>query len=206
MFHQPGWITSWNQDLDSPVDCKEIKPVSSKGNQLWIFIGRTDTEAPIVRPPDAKSQLVGKDTDAGKDWRQKKRAAEDQMVGWHYWLNEHEFEQTLGDTEGQRSLAWCSLWGCRVRHDLETEQPQYLHFHTFNVEDADQSLVGELNPTYHGATKPGCLNHWSQSALEPVLQLPNLWATTRESMHFNERAHVTQWRSHMPQLRLSAAK
>ena len=110
MFHQLGWTTSWNQDLDSPVDCQEIKPVNPKGNQFWIFIGRTDTEAPVVWPPDVKSQLIGKDPDAGKGWRQKKRAAEDQMVGWHHWLNGHEFEQTLGDNEGQRSLAcWKSM-------------------------------------------------------------------------------------------------
>ena len=92
---------------ESPLDCKEIKPVNLKGNQFWIFIGRTDTEAeiPILWPPDAKSWLIRKDPDAGKDWRQgEKRAAEDEMVG-------HEFEQTLGDSEGQGSLACCSPWG-----------------------------------------------------------------------------------------------
>jgi len=77
------------------------------------FIGRIDTEAPILWPPYAKSWLIGKDLDAGKDWGQKKRAAEDEMVGWHHRLSGHEFEQTLGDSEGQGSLVCCSPWGCK---------------------------------------------------------------------------------------------
>ena len=90
------------------------KPVSPKGNQPWIFIGRTDAEAetPILWPPDVKSQLIGKDPDAGKDWRQtEKGMIEDKMVGQHHRLNGHEFEQALRDGEGQGSLACCSPWG-----------------------------------------------------------------------------------------------
>ena len=96
--------------LESPLDCKEIKPDNPKGNQPWIFTGRTDAkaEAWILWPPDVKSWLIGKDPDAGKDWRQEKGTAEDEMVGWHHQLNGHEFEQTLGDREGQGSLAFCS--------------------------------------------------------------------------------------------------
>ena len=93
--------------LESPLDNKEIKLVHPKGNQPWIFIGRTDAEAeaPILWLPDAKSQLIGKDPDAGKDWGQEeKQATEDEMNGWHHWLNGHEFEGTLGDSEGQGSL------------------------------------------------------------------------------------------------------
>ena len=89
--------------LESPLDWKEIKAVHPKGNQSWIFIGRTDAEgeAPIFWPPDVKSWLTGKDPDAGKDWRQEgKGTAEDEMVGWHHRLNGHEFEPTLGDSEG----------------------------------------------------------------------------------------------------------
>ena len=88
--------------------------VTWTGNQSWVFIGRTDVKAetPILWPSDAKSRLTGKDSDAGKDWEQEKKGmTEDEMVGWHHWLNEHEFEQTLGDGEGQRSLAWCCPWG-----------------------------------------------------------------------------------------------
>ena len=81
--------------LESPLDCKEIKPVNPKGNQLWIFIGRIDVEAeaPIFWPSDAKSQLIGKDPDAGKDWRQEKETTEDEMVGWHHRLDAHEFDK-----------------------------------------------------------------------------------------------------------------
>ena len=111
--------------LESPLDCKEIQPVRSKGNQPWMFIGRTDAkaEASILWPPDAKSQLIGKDPDAEKDWRQvEKGMAEDKMVGWHHWLNGYECEKTPGDIEGPGSLACCSPWDHRVRNDLATEQ------------------------------------------------------------------------------------
>ena len=112
--------------LDSPSDCKEIKPVNLKGNQPWIFTGRTEAEveAPVLWPPDAKSQLIGKDPDAGIDWRQEEKGAtEDEMIGWCYWLNGHEFEQALGDREGQGSLVCCRPWGHRIGHDWATEQP-----------------------------------------------------------------------------------
>ena len=80
--------------LESPLDCKEVNPDNPKGNQSWIFIGSTDAEAkaPILWPPDAKNWLIGKDPDAGKDWRQKKGMTEDEMVEWHHWLDGHEFE------------------------------------------------------------------------------------------------------------------
>ena len=96
--------------LESPLDCK-IEPVNLKGNQPWILIGRTGAEAPILWPPDTKSQLIRKDPDAGKDWRQEKGMTEDEMVRWHHWLNARESEQTLGEGEGQRSLGCCSPWG-----------------------------------------------------------------------------------------------
>ena len=98
-----------DKTLESPLDCKEIKSVHPKGNQPWRFIRRTDadSEALILRPPDRKSRLTGKDPDAGKDGRQKKkRAAEDKMVRQHHQLNGHEFEQTPGDTGGQRRLGY----------------------------------------------------------------------------------------------------
>ena len=102
-----------------PLDSKEIKPVKPKGNQSWLSIGRTDAEAeaPILWPTDAKSWLIGKDPDAGKDRRREKWVTEDEMVGWHHWLNGHEFEQTLGDTDWQGSLVGCSPWG---RKELDT--------------------------------------------------------------------------------------
>ena len=102
--------------LESPLDSQEIKPVNPKGNQPWIFIGRTDaeTKAPVFWPPNAKSQLTGKDPDTGKDWGQEEKGTtEDEMVGWHHRLNGHEFEQIPGAGDGQGGLMCCSPWGCR---------------------------------------------------------------------------------------------
>ena len=96
------------------VDCKEIKPVNPKGNQSWIFIGRTDAEAeaPILWPPDVKNWLIGKDPDAGKDWRREEKGmTEHEMAGWHHWLNGHEFEWTQGIGDGQGGLECCNSWG-----------------------------------------------------------------------------------------------
>ena len=114
--------------LESPLDSKEIKPVNPKGNQLWILIGRTDAEAktPIVGPHDVNSQLVGKDPDAGKDWRQKeKRAAEEEMVGWHHQFNGHELGQTWEMVRERE--AWCATgqgvsWS---QHDLAIEKATF---------------------------------------------------------------------------------
>ena len=110
------------QSLDSPLNCKEIKPVNPKGNQSWIFIGRTDAEAetPILWPPDAKSWLIWKDPDAGKDWEQEEKGmTEDEIVGWHHQLDGHEFEQALGVGDGQGSLACYSPWGLKESDTTE---------------------------------------------------------------------------------------
>ena len=118
------WIVLLEKALESPLDYKEMKPVNPKGNQLWIFTGRTDSEAeaPILWSR-LQSRLIGKDPDAGKDWGQKKkRVTENEMVGWHHQLNGHEFEQTPGDAEGQEGLACCSPWSRKVRHNLATKQ------------------------------------------------------------------------------------
>ena len=101
--------------LEKPLDWREIKPVNPQGNQSWIFTGRTiaEAEAPILWPPDAKSRLIGKDPNAGKDWRQKEKGTtEDGMIRYHHQLNGHESEQTPGDNGGQRSLTCC----CPRRH------------------------------------------------------------------------------------------
>ena len=105
------WIVVLEKTLESPLVYKEIKPVNPKGSQSWIFMGRTDAEAeaPILWPSHVKSQLIGKDPDAWKDWRQEEKVStEDEMVKWHHRLDGHEFEQTPGDSEGQGSLAYCS--------------------------------------------------------------------------------------------------
>ena len=107
---------------ESPLGIKEFKPVHPKGDQAWIVIGRTDAEAPILCPPDAKSWLIGKDRYSGKDWgQQEKSMTEDEMVGWHRWLNGQEFEHTPGVDEGQGCLLCCSPWGHK-ESDLGTEQ------------------------------------------------------------------------------------
>ena len=108
------WTMVLEKTLESLLDCRDIQPVPSKGNQSWIFIGRTDAEAetPILWLPDVKNWLIGKDPDAGKDWRQEEKGVtEDEMVGWHHRLDGHEFEQALGVGDGQGSLECCSPWG-----------------------------------------------------------------------------------------------
>ena len=123
-----GWVKNWcfqiavlEKTLESPLDYKEIKSVNPKGNQPWICIGRTtaEAEAPVLWPSDVKSRLIGKDPDAGKGWEQEKGMAEDEMVGWHYWLSGHAFEQTPGDGEGQASLVCCGPWGRRESDIIE---------------------------------------------------------------------------------------
>ena len=121
LYHKFGWVLkNWcfqtvvlEKTLLCLLDFEEIKPVHLKGNQSWIFIGKTnaEAEAPILWPPDLKSRLIGKDPDAGKDWRQEEKGAtEDEMLGWHHRLDGYNFEQTLEDREGQGSLACCSPW------------------------------------------------------------------------------------------------
>ena len=118
------WTVVLKKTLESPLDCKQIESVDPKGNQCWIFIGRTDVEAetPILWPSDVKSQFIGKDPEAGKDWGQEEKGTtEDEMVGWHHRLNGHEFEKASGVGDGQGSLACCSPWGRKVGHDWVTE-------------------------------------------------------------------------------------
>ena len=118
------WIVVLEKTLESPLDIKEIKPVNPKGNQSWIFIGRTDAEAeaPVLGPPDAKSWLTGKDPDAGKDWRQKvKGVAQDEIIRQHHWLSGHESEQTPGNNNGQWSLTFYSPRVCK-ESDMTKQQ------------------------------------------------------------------------------------
>ena len=116
--------------LESPLESKEIQPVRSKGNQSWIFIGRIDAEVetPIVWLPDVKNWLIGKDPDAGKDWRQEEKGTtEDEMVGWHHRLDGYEFEQVVGAGEGQGGLAYCSPWDWKesdTTEQLNWTEPQ----------------------------------------------------------------------------------
>ena len=131
------WTVVLEKTLESRLDCMEIQPVHPKGDQPWIFIGRMNilpisdakAEAPKPRPPDSKNWLIGKDPDVGKDWgREEKKATEDEMVGWHHWLKGHESEQTLGDSEGQGSLACC-----RPRGHKELDTTERLNNNSNNI-------------------------------------------------------------------------
>ena len=127
------WCWRW-KTLASPLDCKEMQPVHPKGNQHWIFIGRTDaeTEALILWPPGAKNWLLGKDPDAGKDWREEEKGTtEDEMVGWHHWLDGHEFEHVLGVGDGWGSLECCSPWG--LKESNATEQLNWTELLDFSI-------------------------------------------------------------------------
>ena len=122
------WTVVLEKTLESPLDCKEIQPVHPKGDQSWVFIGRTDVEAktPVLWPPDAKSWLIWKDPDAGKDWGQEEKGTtEDERVGWHHWLNGRGFRWTPGVGDGQGGLA-CFMELQRVGHDWATELNWYL--------------------------------------------------------------------------------
>ena len=125
------WTVMLKKTLESPLDWKEIKLINPKGNQSWIFIGRTDAEAET--PNTVATWLTGKDPDAGKDWRQEEKGmTEDKMVGWHHRLNGHEFEQALGDGEGQGSLACCSPWGFKESDRTEQLNLTELNFSTLS--------------------------------------------------------------------------
>ena len=122
------WTVVLEKTLESPLNSKGTKLVNPKGNQPWLFIGKTNAkvEALILWPPDVKNWLIGKDPDAGKDWGQEEKGVtEDEMTGWHHQLNGLEFEQTQGDNEGQGSLACWNTWGHKeMAVDWGTEQQQ----------------------------------------------------------------------------------
>ena len=120
------WTVVLEKTLESPLDCKEFQPVHPKGDQSWVFIGRTHVEAetPILWPPDVKGWLIWKDPDSGKDWRwEGKGMTEDEMVGWHHGFDGHACEQAPGVGDGQRSLVCCSPWGCK-----ELDMPKRLNW------------------------------------------------------------------------------
>ena len=146
------WTVMLKKTLESPLDCKEIKPVNPKGNQSWIFIGRTDAEAEalILWAPDAKNQLTGKDPEAGKEWGQEEKGMTEEMIGWHDQLNGHEFEQAPGAGDGQGSLVCCSPWGCkespRLRDWTElTDRSYYLSVTSVHITVSRPLWFGTYN-------------------------------------------------------------
>ena len=156
------WTVVLEKTFESPLESKEIQPVHPKGNKSWIFFGRTDAKAEttIFWPPDAKHWLIGKDPDAGRDWRwEEKGMTEDEMVWWHHRLDGHEFDQALGVGDGQGSLACCSTWSCK-----ELDRHEWLNW-TLLWENTCCGLnCGKVMWTLweRGVCKPG-----SGSSLEP---------------------------------------
>ena len=141
------WTVVLEKTLESPLDCKEIQPVHSKGDQPWVFFGRNDAKAetPVLWPSHAKSWLIGKDSDAGRDWGQEEKGTiEVKMAGWHHWFNGCELGQTLGDGEGQWSLACCSPWVPKSRTWLgnwATTTIPCLHLTTLTLKFSQECFV-----------------------------------------------------------------
>ena len=137
--------------VESPLDCKETKSINPKGNQLWIFIGRTDatTELQILWPPNVKSWLIRKDLDVGKDWKQEEKGTtEEEMVGWHHQLNGHEFEQAPEVGKGQGSLACCSPWGSKESDTTEQlNSNNHIFFHSGSTNSVKEFQFSMCWPT-----------------------------------------------------------
>ena len=124
------WTVVLEKTLESPLACKEIQPVHSEGDQPWDFFGRNHAKAdtPVLLPPHAKSWLIGKDSDPGRDWGQEEKGTtEDEMAGWHHRLDGREFEWTLGDGDGQGGLACCDSWGRK-----ESDMTEWLNWTELN--------------------------------------------------------------------------
>ena len=157
------WTVVLEKTLGSPLDTKEIKQVNPKGNKSWIFTGRTDAKAetPILWPPDGKNWLGWKDPDAEKDWRQEKGMTEDEMVGWHHWLNGHEFEQAPGDGEGQGSLACCSPWD-------QSQQQQNVSIHSPPHPPPTSISIPGKYPSVLIIHQPSTHHHWLSNSFPSV--------------------------------------
>ena len=201
--HKEGWEPkNWcfqtvvlEKTLETALDSKEIKPINAKGNISWIFIGGTEAEAEalILWPSDAKSQLNGKEPDAGKDWEQEeKRAKDDEIVGWHHRLNGHEFEQTAGDRKGQGSLSCCSAWDRKqlaaaewliTRNDQlnpDFPVPDIRHLATLPVVDSWTNQLQEKGKDSEGKITNGILfsKPKTTETLGEESFSRNLWITT----------------------------
>ena len=147
------------EDSWESLGCKEIQPVHPKGDQSWVFIGRTDAKAetPILWPPHAKSWLIGKDPDAGRNWGQEEKGTtEDEMAGWHHWLDGHEFEWTLGVGDGQVSLACCNSWGRK-----ESDMTEQLNWTELNWTEAVSYLFSHWYPVQFYGDFSNCILFWN---------------------------------------------
>ena len=139
------WTVVLEKTLESPLDCKEIRPVHSQGDQPWDFFGRNDAKAetPVLWPPHAKSWLIGKDSDTGRDWRQEEKGTkEDEMAGWHHWLDGHESGWTLCVSDGQGGLVWCDSWGHKESNT--TEQLNWTKLNVFQAFYCTRYFLGDF--------------------------------------------------------------
>ena len=173
------WTVVLEKTLESPLDCKENHPVHPKGDQSWVFIGRTDVEAetPIFWPPDVKSWLIWKDPDAGKDWRQEeKRMMEDGMVGWHHWLNGHEFGSSPGVDDEQGGLACCGSWCCKESDP--TERLNWTELNSISGKAPDQISVWVQRQK-----KNWCLIQAGRLEVFPLTPAPMLFYSSLQLFH-----------------------
>ena len=164
--------------LESPLDCKEIQSVHPKGDQPWVFIEWTNIEAktPILWPPAAKSWLIGKDPDARKDWGQEEKGMTgNEMVGWHHWLNGHEFEQAPGAGDGQGGLACCNPWG-RKESDM-AEQLNWTELNSSTLPGDSKVGWRTVGLRYHPKPPQSCCFYWFISFFQMLLDLSLIWPT-----------------------------
>ena len=171
------WTVVLDKTLESPLNSKEIQPVHPKGNQSWIFTGRTDAEAevPIFWPPDMKNWLIWKDSDAENYWRQEEKGTiEDELVGLHHWFNGHDFGHALGSDDGQRRLVYCSPWG--HKESDTTEQLNWTELYNIRGPPHPSTITchDSFLPTFPGfqSILPmnfcGCYSFWLWSPFPAV--------------------------------------
>ena len=178
------WTIVLEKTLESPLDCKEIQPVDSKGNQSWVFFGRNDAKAetPIIWPPHAKCWLIGKDSHAGRDWGQEEKGmTEDKMAGWHHRLNGCESEWTPGVGDGQGSLACCNSWG--RRESDTTERVNWTEVNWYNLTLWDLIQLFPLYPFCHNVSSIGhhlCFLRESQQLSSYLLGLLSIYSFSKK--------------------------
>ena len=166
------WTVVLEKTLESPLDCKEIQPVNPKGAQSWVFIGRTDAKAetPILWPRHAKSWLIGKASDAGRDWGQEEKGTtEDEMAGWHQRLDGHEFEWTPGVGDGQGGLACCNSWG---RKELDTTELNWTEWNNCTSHLTVGCYIPSFNPVRPSAWRPSPVHTYSKAKSIRCLGIP----------------------------------
>ena len=188
------WTVVLEKTLESPLDYKEIQPVRPKGDQSWVFFGRNDAKAetPVLWPPHAKSWLIGKDSDVGRDWGQEEKGTtQDEMTGWHHQLNAHEFEWTLGVGDGQGGLACGGWWGHKESDTTEwlnwTESCYYKIYLSVYIYLHGCFLVMRSQVNFGFSSFCLCL-------FSPEMLLPGLGEDTAEEVSYG-RQGCTRWHS-----------